>query len=292
MKIVNSTDILEELYGPERTLEILADAGFEAFDYTMNELTYKGDGIEILKRYKAASNRLGLPFVQAHGPMPANYQLWETERREEFFRRVKIALEAAAFLGAENLVLHPMRVKNGTHEEQLAINLGEYERFVPLAESLGVNIAIENMCGTKPDIDGNQVEHVCKTGEELARYVDAFGSKRVKACLDTGHAGCSGKDIAEFARTLGGERIASLHIHDNDLLGDLHSIPYNHKIDFAPFLKVLAEIDYKGDFTLECIYHLRKLPEPLYISALKYMRDVAAYMRDEVMKHKKSIVNI
>ena len=287
MKIVNSTDILEGLYGPEKAIEMLKDAGFEAIDYAIGDAVYGDDYKEYVARLLAASEKYGLPFVQTHGPIP-KYQLHETEKREEFMAKARRAIEVSGLLGAKQVILHPMRVAKGNHEDQLAINLGEYMPLVPLAKKAGVKIAIENMCNFKIDENGEPVKHVCKSPEEHAKYIDAFNDDFVVACLDTGHAAAASEVPAEFVRVLGNKRLVSLHVHDNDGVNDLHSIPYDQSIKFEPFLDALADIDYQGDFTLECIYYIRKLPEALYPAALRYMAELAKYMRDEVLKRKLS----
>ena len=286
MRIVNSTDILEGKYGIEKAIEMLKEAGFEGIDYTMSEEAYKDDYKAYAERINAACKKYGIPVVQLHGPIP-KYQLHQTEAREAFMKMAERAIEFAGLIGSANVVLHPMRVAKGTHEEQLDINLGEYRPLIPLAKAAGVKIAIENMCSFKINEFGEPVKHVCKSAEEHARYIDAFCDDTVTACFDTGHAAASSEEICEFVRILGGKRLTALHVHDNDCKNDLHTLPYNHSIKFDPFLTALADIDYQGDFTLECIYYLRQLPEGLYMPALKYMAEIARYMRDEVVKRKK-----
>lgn len=285
MKIVNSTDIIEQKYGPEKAIEMLAEAGFEGIDYVMGADVYQDDYKDYVSRLLSASSKYGIPFVQAHGPI-CKYQLDDKAARDEFMFQAKRAIEVAGMLGAKNIIFHPMRVAKGNHEDQLKINLGEYSPLIPYAKQAGVKIAIENMCNYKINEFGEPVKHVCKNAEEHARYIDAFCDDTVTACLDTGHAACSAEEPCEFARVLG-KRLTALHIHDNDGMGDLHTIPYNQKIKFDPLLTALADIDYKGDFTLECIYYIREIPEALYPAALKYMASVAAYMRDEIVKRKK-----
>ena len=285
MRIVSSSDILEGKYGIEETVRMIKEAGFEGIDYAMSEEAYGDAYLALAERINIATRKHGIPVVQLHGPIP-KYQLHETEAREEFMRRAARAIEFAGLIGSKNCVLHPMRVAKGCHEDQLPINLGEYRHLIPLAEKAGIKIAIENMCSFKVNELGEKVPHVCKTAEEHARYVDAFESDAVVACFDTGHAAASGQDIAEFARVLGGKRLKSLHVHDNDCQRDLHTIPYDHSVKFDPFLTALADINYSGDFTLECIYYIRRLPQELWFAALKYMASVAAYMRDEVLRRK------
>ena len=285
MRIVSSSDILEDKYGIEEAVRMIKEAGFEGIDYAMSAEAYGDNYLAYAEKINAACKKYGIPVVQLHGPIP-KYQLHETEARAEFMKKAARAIEFAGLIGSANCVLHPMRVAKGNHEDQLAINLGEYSPLIPLAEKAGVKIAIENMCSFKVNEFGEPVKHVCKSAEEHAKYIDAFESDAVTACFDTGHAAASSEEICEFVRILGGKRLTALHVHDNDCQHDLHTIPYNHSIKFDPFLTALADIDYQGDFTLECIYYIRNIPEALWFSNLKYQADVARYMRDEVLRRK------
>ena len=290
MRIVSSSDILEGKYGIEEAVRMTKEAGFEGIDYAMCEAAYGDNYKEHAERIIAACKKYDIPVVQLHGPIPT-YQLHDTEAREAFMKKAERAIEFAGLIGSKNCVLHPMRVAKGTHEDQLNINLGEYTPLIPLAKKAGIKLAIENMCNFKVNEFGEPVKHVCKSAEEHARYIDAFNSDTVTACFDTGHAAASSEEICEFVRVLGGERLTALHVHDNDCMRDLHTIPYNHSIKFDPFLTALADIDYKGDFTFECIYYIRNIPEALWFPALRYMADVARYMRDEVLRRKEARLN-
>lgn len=287
MRIVSSSDILERKYGIEETIRIIKEAGFEGIDYAMSAGAYGDDYLDYAERINAACKKYGIPVVQLHGPIP-KYQLHESEARAAFMKQAERAIEFAGLIGSANCVLHPMRVARGSHEDQLGINLGEYSPLIPLAKKAGIKIAIENMCNFKVNELGEPVKHVCKSAEEHARYIDAFGDESVTACFDTGHAAASSEEICEFVRVLGGKRLTALHVHDNDCKNDLHTIPYNNSIKFDPFLTALADIDYQGDFTLECIYYVNNLPEALWLPNLRYQAEIARYMRDEILRRKEA----
>ena len=53
-----------------------------------------------------------------------------------------------------------------------------------------------------------------------------------------------------------GSRLQALHLHDNDLHGDSHQIPFSMSIDFDQVVKALKEIGYSGYFTLEASNYL------------------------------------
>lgn len=288
MKIVNSTGVIEERFGTLAAVRMLCESGFEGIDYCMcsglDKPVYSDAWRSAIKEAINIASSFGVGFSQTHGPIPS-YQLNDTVARERFLCAAFRAVEATAELGAPHVVFHPMRVARGTHEEQLEINLGEYMPAVEFAGKCGVKVAFENMCGFKINEHGEPVGHVCKSPEELAKYIDAFG-KGVIACLDTGHAVLSSYEPCEFVRILGA-RLGALHVHDNGGTADDHSLPYSMSIKFEPFLCALHDIGYTADMTFECNYFLRNtVPNELCAPALRYMAAVADYMRQRAVGNK------
>ena len=53
-----------------------------------------------------------------------------------------------------------------------------------------------------------------------------------------------------------GDKLAALHIHDNDHRLDLHQLPLTMDIDFDAIVRALRAIDYRGYFTLEADRYL------------------------------------
>jgi sugar phosphate isomerase/epimerase len=113
----------------------------------------------------------------------------------------------------------------------------------------------------------------CSRPEEFCRYVDALDSPHVTACLDLGHAHLVGQTPEGMIRTLG-SRIGALHVHDNDLVHDLHTLPFVGKIDWEAVTEALAEISYSGDFTFEADSFISPIPHELIPDALAFMARV------------------
>jgi len=56
----------------------------------------------------------------------------------------------------------------------------------------------------------------------LAKMIENIGDKRVRACLDIGHANCKSKlDLMEWVETLG-PWMSHVHLHNNDMNDDCH----------------------------------------------------------------------
>ncbi len=281
MRIVTTTSPFDHILGTAEAVRLICEAGFTGIDLSMSSLfgeNYK----ELLKDMRVIADSYAVPFVQSHGPIP-KFAYDDLSGRNEFLRMARRSIELAGELGIENVIFHPVRFSIGAHADQMGYNLDLYGELISLAESADTHIAIENMCGYKRDINGARVEHVCKNATELSAYIDAFGSDRVVACLDTGHAFISGHAPDMFVRELGKERLKALHIHDSDGISDLHTLPYLAGINWSAFTVALKDIDYSGCITLEAVNFTEKMPVEFYKNALSVMEATARQMRNSVL---------
>lgn len=206
--------------------------------------------IALIQRDAQAARQAGIPVCQAHGPWPYDDRLPET--RELKFDATVRALHAAAIMGAPYLVIHPtMPVgwsASAHHEEDKAENIAYLRSLIPYARDYGVKLAVENMPHA----------HVpCGRVSELVECIDTIDNEFVVACLDTGHCTCIGDDAGEMVRLLG-NRLACLHVHDNDGRWDAHLLPYFGVTNWDSFIDGLRAIGYKGNITLET-----NIPDPM-----------------------------
>ena len=282
MKIVNTTGGFDAKISVADAVRLNCEAGFEGIDLSMAKVFYEDGYKSLVREIKDIADSYGVTFEQSHGPI-RRIKILDVEPEDQYLFKARRCIEISGELGIKNMIIHPMRLAPGSHEDQLAYNLELFNKIIPDAKAAGVRLAIENMCGYKEDVDGKQVKHVCKTPEELAKYIDAFESEWITGCLDTGHARISGESPAEFVRMLGGDRLSALHVQDCDGVGDLHTLPFLSKIEWLPFMDALAEVGYKGDITLEAVLFMKNMPIDLYPAAAKYMAEVARYLRDGVV---------
>lgn len=87
---------------------------------------------------------------------------------------------------------------------------------------------------------------------------------------------CEG--AAYMIRQLGHNRVGSLHIHDNDLYNDLHTLPFLGKIDWKEVMRALKEIDYKGNFTYENTSFFKCFPDEFLMDCLVLSEKVGGYL--------------
>ena len=277
MILSTQTDVTASRYGLTKAVEMIAAAGFDAVDLSMfenkeNEWMFK-DGFEkgINEAMKAA-DACGVYFNQAHAPFPS-YRVGDEEYNKKIRPMLIRSIEIAGMAGVKNIVVHPVVFP----ENQKENNLKMYNELLPHAKKAGVKIALENMWGRDPR-RGCIMPNVCSVASELADYVDSLDEEWFTVCLDIGHVGLVGEYEGDFIRELGGKRLTCLHMHDNDYVHDSHTAPMTMRLPWGEICKALADIEYKGDFTLEADNFLRPLPDGFYATGLKFMSEAGRYL--------------
>ena len=283
MKISMQTCPLEERLGHAAAIRRICEAGFSAIDYTMYDSSqpiFTSARGQMIREMKEIADSFGVVFNQAHSTNPS-----QRYGDEEFNRRqrnaVMASIEVAAELGAAQIVIHPIHVPDVSREVQREINFDFYSEVLERARAVGIRIAIENMWARHRDNPARLVPNVCSVGEELLEYVDMMESDYVTACLDIGHAGLVGERADGMIRTLG-KRLGAIHIHDNDIISDLHTLPFMGKVNFDEVCRALREVEYSGDLTFEVYHSLRKIPTELYPATLKYILEIGNYLKRKI----------
>lgn len=257
-----STEIASaaRIVGEERAVELIAKAGFDAWDFSMfamcrydwnTRTCLKTDHPLASDNYLVFARRLkqigldnGIICSQSHAPFPVNCP--------EIRGYLKRAIECTAEAGGEICIIHPDNNQSARENAEM------YLELLPFAKEHGVKIATENMWNW----DGVRDEScfaACATAESFVEHVDAVKDEYLVACLDIGHAEMrgSGDGAVNMIRALG-DRLKALHLHDNDRWHDSHQIPFSMDIDFPAVVKALREINYQGYFTLEADCYLHK----------------------------------
>ncbi|MBQ3141391.1 MAG: sugar phosphate isomerase/epimerase [Clostridia bacterium] len=239
--------------GEEKTVELLAKAGFTAFDFSMCDMfrydwnkhcviengspLRSSDYLAFARRVKQVGLDNGIVCNQSHAPYPMV--------APGVYPYILRAIECTAEAGGDICVIHPDN--NGTPEQNAEI----YHKLLEFAKPYGVRIATENMFNWDSKNDC-ALFAACATPESFNAHLDAVNDPSLVACLDIGHAEMkgSGTTAVEMIEALG-SRLQALHIHDNDKWHDNHQIPFSMDIDYAPIAAALKRIGYNGYFTLE-----------------------------------------
>lgn len=286
MKISTLTWPIEKRVGRREAIRMIAEAGFEAIDYTMlkpEQEIFSPSRDKVVRELKSVADSYGIPFNQAHSLNPSwRYGADESEN-ENRKRCVLESVEIAAELGAKTVIVHPIAMPDSTPAEQREFNLDFYCDVLERSSSVGITVAIENMWGRHRDRADMIVPSVCSTAEEMCDYIDELDSPYVTACLDLGHAGLVGYRADAMIRTLG-SRLTALHIHDNDFREDLHSFPYFGKMNYPKIIEALREVGYSGDITFEPSIIFENIPTDLFPAALRFLREIGEHLRRELKK--------
>lgn len=272
-----STEIgsASEIVGEERAVELIAKAGFDAWDFSMFEMCRYDWGNQCLlennhplsgENYLAFARKLkqigldnGIVCNQSHAPFPTSCAAIRS-----YYKR---AIECTAEAGGKICIIHPDNNKGAEENAQM------YFELLPFAKDCGVKIATENMWNWNDEKD-EAAPAACSDPASFNAHLDAVNDEFFVACLDIGHAEMRGlgTTAVEMIKALG-PRLQALHIHDNDLWHDSHQIPMSMGIDFAAVVKALKEIDYKGYFTLESDRYLNGYTSENILDGLKNLAD-------------------
>ncbi len=254
--ILSQTIKCASKFGETKAIELLAEAGFDAIDYSFSSLK-SDDCILISDEYKKyisdlceTAKRNNIIFNQGHALTYVYNENADIAHNLLVERNIR-ALEIAGIMGIKTLIVHPVGTGSyiGNEEAIFEKNMKYYKTLLPYAEQYGVKIACENMwCSDKKR--GVTRGSICSNPYEHAHYIDEINNDMFVACLDVGHSSLSGREAADCIRVLG-HRLQALHIHDNDYKDDMHTLPGLSEMNWEEITKALADIDYTGDFTLE-----------------------------------------
>ncbi len=288
-----STEIgtLRECTNEQKAIEILAQAGFDAIDYSFSPWLEKGEMPWNGKEYPAYSveiNKIakdnGIYFNQAHAPFFFDMSYFPDWNKEILPLQVR-CMEACALLDIPHMCVHPIHHLNYrfNKDEIWKINEEYYHLLLPYAKDFGVKIALENMFGFDsrrhcmiPDMFSNPSEY--------CEFYDKLDDSESFMCLvDTGHCGIVGEDAGDTIRTLG-RRVTALHLNDNMFCNDGHLIPLQGLIDWNDVMKALAQVNYQGDFTLEALHVYRGMDEDFFLTQAKYLHDIGRYLISKFQK--------
>ena len=260
MKLTMNVGGLMKYFPHEEVCAMVRSAGFDSADYSLEfmkepEHMFGGsDYLAVAEGVRKTMENCGLPVTQTHAPFSFAKFADPDVYRDFIYPSIVRSIEISAALGADTIIVHPLHhmLYSGHEEEIFQLNMEFYRSLIPVAQSCGIKIAVENMF--QKDLRRGIITHdTCSTIPEFLRYIDTLDSPWITACLDVGHVGLPlQKDEPwDFIRALGHERLGALHIHDNNYKNDNHDLPYCGKIDWVEVTKALGEIDYTGDFTYE-----------------------------------------
>ena len=291
MKISSTTYPLADKFGLKEAVDIMADAGFDAIDFSAMTEEFFSDAHskEYYTEIRKYAEDKGLIFNQSHAPFPS--AVINEEENETKFKNVVNGMRNASYLGVRDIVVHPcqhLKYLEGNNKEILFdYNMKFYKCLIPYCEEYGIRVALENMWQPM-NREWRKISHsTCAKPSEFIQYLDTLDNDCFIACLDIGHAVLVCEDVADFIRALGGKRLQALHVHDVDGMVDSHTLPYFGVTDWEGVMKALADINYTGDLTFESNgEYLKGKPDQLYPELMRFMAVTGKHLRGIFENHK------
>lgn len=259
MKISTEISSASKIVGEERAVELVAKAGFDAWDFSMFDNICKYDRstntapmsfhplagenyLSFARRLKQIGLDNGIVCNQSHAPFPVSCK--------DIRSQLKRSVECTAEAGGKICIIHPDNNKSAEENAEM------YLELLPFAKQHGVKIATENMWNWDSALNCSCFA-ACATPKSFCEHLNAVNDDGFVACLDIGHAEMKGSNTTakEMIKSLGA-KLQALHIHDNDKWHDSHQIPFSMSIDFTGILKALKQIGYCGYLTLEADMYL------------------------------------
>ncbi len=174
--------------------------------------------------------------------------------RAEAIEFVKKYLQLAAWMGVETVLVVPGATRvawDASHAEVSYLNAwknatASIRELVPVAEELGVNLALENVWN-----------RFLISPMEWKLFLDQFSSKRVGIYFDAANCclNCRPQDFPEIL----GSYIKAVHLknfEESDCAGGLHGFGddlFRGVVDFKALFAALEKINYAGPCTVEMI---------------------------------------
>ncbi len=280
MKISTEIDSISKKVGEKRAIELIAKAGFDAWDFSMfamprysmsaRRLVFTDHPLctdnyaSFVRELRKIGEDCGIVCNQSHAPFPSLL----------VYDYLKRAIECSAIAGAEICVIHPDNHKSAEENAEM------YFELLPFAKEHGVKIATENMWNWDHQ-KGEALPAACSRHDDFVNHLLAVNDESFVACLDIGHAAMRGLNTTPREMILAlGDKLEALHIHDNDLHHDSHQIPFSMNIDFDDVVSALKQIDYKGYFTLEACEFLAGYTEENIFEGVKLLASSAKRLAD------------
>lgn len=238
-------------------LRALAEAGFTHVHWChrwRSDELYTDDEIAQIGRWL---DDFGLRLNDVHGSEGIE-KFWYAPQetvRQAGVALVKNRIDLAARLGGDAVVMHvyPPTVQpelaayNDLLFDQIRRSLDDLEAY---ALARNVRIALENLIDFAATEAGViAVEQAGDNAELLARLLATYSPAFLGFCFDSGHAVLGDERTDRYASHFA--RLAVLHLHDNDGVGDLHLPLYSGVVRWEHVAALIAASPYAKPISFE-----------------------------------------
>ena len=309
MKISVQTGGACDVLGVDAGMKAIREAGFDTVDFGELCGHYSWEEAQeekpcaffedekaldaFMKEYADAAEKYGVAFGQFHAPFPSFYprKPKATAIAQDAIRK---SIRLCGKVGCPYIIVHPCfdgsaRFPSMTKQEEYRLNIEFYSSLIPLLKQYDVICCLENMW--IQDWKSKKIYFgCCSDMREACRYIDDLnaiaGEKRFGFCLDIGHLLLLGLDPCYAMADLG-DRLVTLHVHDNDGVDDDHTLPYLGVCNWNRFVKGMREVGYTGTLNFETLGFNGNFPKELVPHALNMLGATAKYLRDRVEAEEK-----
>ncbi len=206
----------------EERVRLIADAGFD------NISIWWGDQDQV----PDMARRRGMFVENLHTDYENANAIWTDEPESEgILNRYLDAVQACAEYSIPVVVIHLSGGDNPP--EPSALGIERFKRITELAERKNIIIALENL----------------KRPAYIDYVYERIQSDKLHFCFDSGHENIYSKGIDLVAKYA--DRLAVLHLHDNNGAEDQHQLPGDGNIDWNDIARRLKRGGYNGAISLE-----------------------------------------
>jgi len=268
-------------------MQMVKQAGFEALDFPFSAYSSTTDSPMMqeswrswVRQVKELSEQLQLPIFQAHASWhQAIGENFRYEAPDEVYYRT---MEACRMVGCKHLIFHPLRQSERVDSLSMKQRIHDYNvrwfhDLLSAAQEYDVTINLENTFDSHHTQRPSDLPYPYTTAQDMLDLMHDIGSTRVAICLDTGHANISAQDIPQMIRAFRSD-LATVHLNDNygyvtPIYEDLHLFPGYGRIEWDEVFKALREIGFKGNYNIEPIAELKRMPDSVRAIQLRAAAD-------------------
>lgn len=226
-------------------LQLIASAGFTTVELWADTVHFDPRTHVSVADVKKQLQELNLSVHSTHGPFRHFHNRLPAEEftklRQDLWRKT---IEQCAEIESPIMVAHGLdRREYNYTKDQVELVKESLADLCEYGRRLGVMIALENIQAGEDNPE--------ELGTNIINHIKHFPGIGLYYCLDIGHAVLNGVDIIDEIKAAG-DRLVSLHIHNNNGVDDSHVIPSNGIIDWPYIYRELrTTYGYSGKFVLE-----------------------------------------
>ncbi|MFH0964218.1 MAG: sugar phosphate isomerase/epimerase family protein [Planctomycetota bacterium] len=223
-------------FDPGKHLPQAARTGFEAIELCLfgDRQEFDYEDASKIRELRRAADAEGLAVWSIHAPRPTgDLGSPEPARRQMGIDVLRKCLDVADTLGSGIVVSHAL-AEPGAAADAEGRCAESLAKLASIIEAAAARIGFEN---SLPDCPSSSVTNI-------ARRLEGMPSRAFGCVLDTGHAHVA-RELDEVADAWG-ERLISVHLHDNNGVRDNHYPPGQGGIDWDAVRRILQETRYRG----------------------------------------------